>query len=82
MNKKFLVQRKLDGETWCSLMTESELIDYINMDDCHGEAYDIYDVSTFNEIIHCYYVGWQPNGLIEVSDNNGKIILRGYGEDH
>lgn len=80
--KKFLVQRKSNGETWASLMTPRELIKYINFSDCYDESYSIYDVSQFGNVIPCHYTGWQRNCLIEVADNNGNIILSGYGEDH
>ena len=39
--KRFLVQRKSDGETWCSLMNSHELIEYINFSDCHNEEWRI-----------------------------------------
>lgn len=39
----FLVQRMIDDELISSLMTPQRLIDYINMDDCHGESYEIFD---------------------------------------
>lgn len=34
----FLVQHMIDDELFSSLMTPQRLIDYINMDDCHGES--------------------------------------------
>ena len=81
--KQFLVQRMIDGEIWLSIMTPMELINYINMDDCHGEQYEIFDVlSTFGEVKKLHYVGWQPRCLIEVADENGNIVLSGYGTDH
>lgn len=58
--KKFLIQRVIDGEIVPSLMNETELINYINMADCHGEDYEIFDVSKFGETHHLHYVGWQP----------------------
>ena len=81
--KQFLVQRMIDGELYSSIMAPRELINYIDMDDCHGELYEIYDVSsTFGEVKKLHYVGWQPNCLIEIADENGNIVLRGYGTDH
>lgn len=35
----FLVQHMIDDELFSSLMTPQRLIDYINMDDCHGESF-------------------------------------------
>ena len=80
--KKFLVQRKSDGETWCSLMNSHELIDYINFSDCHNEEWKIYDASEFGKAKPCHYKGWQPMCLIEVVDEDGNVVLSGYGEDH
>ena len=28
------------------------------------------------------YVGWQPDCLIELVDEAGNVVLRGYGTDH
>lgn len=81
--KQFLVQRIIDNEMCVSLMTPRELINYINMDDCHNETYEIFDVlSTFGEVKKLHYTGWQPNCLIEVADENGNVVLSGYGTDH
>lgn len=79
---KFLVQRIIDDEVYSTIMTELQLIDYINMDDCHNENYEIYDISTFGEVKKLHYVGWQPRCLIEVADENGNVVLSGYGTDH
>lgn len=75
----FLVQRMMDDELVSSLilMTPQRLIDYINMDDCHGESYEIFDcMSEFGKVKPLRYKGWQPRGLIEVVDEAGKVILR------
>ena len=79
----FLVQHMIDDEFVASLMTPQRLIDYINMDDCHGGSYEIFDcMSEFGKVKPLRYKGWQPRGLIEVVDETGKVVLRGYGEDH
>lgn len=79
----FLVQHIIDDELVSSLMTPQRLIDYINMDDCHGESYEIFDcMSEFGKVKPLRYKGWQPGCLIEVVDETGKVVLRGYGEDH
>ena len=79
----FLVQHTVDDEFVSSLMTPQRLIDYINMDDCHGENYEIFDcMSEFGKVKPLRYKGWQPGCLIEVVDEAGKVVLRGYGEDH
>ena len=73
----------IDDELVSSLMTPQRLIDYINMDDCHGESYEIFDcMSEFGKVKPLRYKGWQPGCLIEVVDEAGKVVLRGYGEDH
>lgn len=79
----FLVQHMIDDEFVASLMTPQRLIDYINMDDCHGESYEIFNcMSEFGKVKPLRYKGWQPGCLIEVVDEAGKVVLRGYGEDH
>lgn len=80
--EKYLVQRMVEGELWSVLMTENALIDYIDMDDCHGEDYKIFDVSEFGKIKELHYTGWQPRCLIELSDADGNIVVSGYGTDH
>lgn len=79
----FLVQRMIDDELVPTLMPPQKLIDYINMDDCHGELYEIFDcMSEFGKVKPLRYKGWQSGCLIEVVDETGKVVLRGYGEDH
>lgn len=57
----FLVQHMIDDEFVASLMTPQRLIDYINMDDCHGESYEIFDcMSEFGKVKPLRYKGWQP----------------------
>lgn len=60
-----------------------ELNNCINMDDCHGESYEIFDcMSEFGKVKPLRYKGWQPRCLLEIVDEAGKVVLRGYGEDH
>lgn len=81
--EKFLVQKVIDNEVYPKIMTANELIGYINMADCHDEMYEIFDcTSMFGEVKKLHYKGWQPNCLIEVVDDHGNVVLRGYGEDH
>ena len=55
----FLVQHTVDDEFVSSLMTPQRLIDYINMDDCHGESYEIFDcMSEFGKVKPLRYKGW------------------------
>ena len=79
----FLVQHMIDDKLVSTLMPPQKLIDYINMDDCHDESYEIFDcMSEFGKVKPLRYKGWQPGCLIEVVDDTGKVVLRGYGEDH
>lgn len=81
--EKFLVQKVIDNEVYPKIMTANELIEYIDMADCHDEMYEIFDcTSMFGEVKKLHYKGWQPNCLIEVVDEHGNIVLRGHGTDH
>lgn len=81
--RKFLVQREVENRIVPQLMSEIQLINYINMDDCHDEFYEIFECDTrLGEVRKLHYKGWQPNCLIELVDEAGHIVLSGYGEDH
>ncbi len=79
---KFVVQRAIDGEISLSIMSEEELIRYIDEDDLHQETYQIYNGTTFGEMKKVSYVGWQPDCLIELVDEAGNVVLSGYGTNH
>lgn len=80
---RFLVQRQKDGKIVPTLMSGTQLINYINMADCHGESYEIFNCdSQFGEVYKLQYKGWQPNCLIELVDEHGEVVVKGYGEDH
>jgi hypothetical protein len=84
---QFLVQRivdiDLDGEDrFSSLMTLSELVHYIDMQDICTESYDIWEVTEFGKLTHLNYVGWQPGCLIEFATDDGTVVHSGYGVDH
>ena len=83
----FLVQRIIDYNSddefrTSSLMTLSELVHYIDMQDYCYERYDIWEVTEFGKMIHLHYVGWQPGCLIEFATDDGTVVHSGYGEDH
>lgn len=84
--EKYLVQKKYDdGSTDVELMSEYEVVDFVNMMDCYNHIivdYNVYDTSVFGKIIPLYYKGWQPNCLIQFCTEEGNIIISGYGEDH
>jgi len=81
--RKFLVQRKVEDRIVPQIMSEIQLINYINMADCHDELYEIFECDLrIGEVCKLHYKGWQPNCLIEIADEAGHIVLSGYGEDH
>ena len=85
MERQFLVQRILlwaENERENTLMSAGELIHYIDMQDYCEEDYHIYEITEFGTIIPIYYFGWQPDCLIEFVDDNGTVVLSGYGVDH
>ena len=79
---QYVVQRVIDGNLSLSVMTDEELIRYIDEGDLHQEMYQIYNGTTFGEMKKVSYVGWQPNCLIELVDEAGNVVLSGYGTDH
>ena len=89
MTKKvqFLVQRIIEIDTedelrTSSLMTLSELVRYIDMQDIVTESYEIWEVTEFGKLVHLNYVGWQPGCLIEFETDDGTVVHSGYGTDH
>lgn len=81
-NKVYLVQRIIDGEFMCSLMNDLELIHYIDMQDICTEEYTIWDMSEVGKARRLHYSGWQPGCLIEIIDEDGNVVVSGYGVDH
>lgn len=81
-DKKFIVQRVIDNDLSLSVMTEEELIRYIDEDDLHQETYQIYDGTAFGEMKKVSYAGWQPDCLIELVDEDKNVVLSGYGTNH
>lgn len=79
---KFVVQRIIADELSLVVMTEEELIRYIDQSDVHNETYQIYNGSVFGEMRKLTYAGWQPNRLIEVVNETGDVVFSGYGTDH
>ena len=85
MEKKYLVQMTFDDGDFCaSLMNEYELIHFVDTLDYNDSVtfYKVYDVSVLGEIKRIHYVGWRPNCLIEFADDDGNVVISGYGEDH
>ena len=83
--RQFLIQRICNWDEDSRdniIMTSSELIHYIDMQDICSENYKIYEITEFGMPIEIFYRGWQPGCLIEFADSKGQIILSGYGTDH
>lgn len=83
--RQFLVQRICnwdDDSRDNTIMTSSELIHYIDMQDICSENYKIYEITEFGMLVEIFYRGWQPGCLIEFADSKGQIVLSGYGTDH
>lgn len=83
MTDKYLVQRKIDGELHPILFTASELVRYISLGDCYDEDYEIFDcTSEYGVVKKLYYAGWKPGNLIEILDDHGNVVVKGYGINH
>lgn len=84
MEKNYLVQMIFDDGDFCaSLKNEYELIHFVDMLDCEPVTdCNFYDVSVFGKIKQIHYKGWQPRCLIEFVDDDGNVVVSGYGEDH
>ncbi len=80
--RKFLVQRIGEDYEDVSLMTANELINYIDMQDIVTETFEIYEVTEFCHVTPIHYVGWRPHCEISFANEDGEIVLTGYGTDH
>lgn len=83
----YLVQRICEDEEFQTLMTADELIHYVDFQDIVSEKYKIWDVSVFGKVSPIRYVGWQPGcldtgSLIEFVNEDGEVVISGYGIDH
>jgi hypothetical protein len=83
MEDKLVFFRWEDGEMIRSIVSESALIQMVNEADITGlELVKVLDIADPEAIRELHYVGWQPRCLIEFKDNDGNVVIRGYGEDH
>lgn len=80
--RKFLVQAIGEDYKRVELMSEAELIKFIDFQDIYGESFYIYEVTEFGHIEELHYVGWQPNCLIQLKNDKNEIVVSGYGTDH
>ena len=75
-----------DGELGVGLETEVQIIQILDMQDCHEQHIEVYDVSEYGKISKLKVFGvWhnQDNPLyIKVENEEGTIIFDGYGTDH
>lgn len=72
-----------DDELKRKIVSDAELIRFVDEMDFTGvEIVQILDITDPNNIYSIYYVGWQPNCLIEFADSKGNVVLSGYGTDH
>lgn len=84
---KYLVQSMgPDGELGVGLKTEGQIIQILDMQDCHEQEILVYDVSEYGKISELKVFGvWHnlDNPLyIKVENEEGIIIFEGYGTDH
>lgn len=83
MSRTILVQKSIEGETFNRILSEAELIRFLNVIDCCPiDDYKLVDITVIGEVVPLRYRGWQPNCLIEVENKSGEIVVSGYGEDH
>lgn len=87
MDKRYLVQSKYDnGEVFSNLLTQSQIINKVNMRDCSCEEMEIFDISEFGEIKKLKVFGCWHNPknplYIKVENEYGETEFDGYGTDH
>lgn len=84
---EFLVFYKHDdaliGTLNKEIMTGGALTKLIDESDFNPvEIIKILAIDDPENIFEVRYAGWQPGCIIDLIDNNGKIVFRGYGSDH
>lgn len=80
--REFLIQAKGEDYSYNKLVSEAELVHYIDMQDYCTEQYQIYEVTDMGQIKQIWYAGWKPGCIIEFVDENGKVVAGGTGTDH
>ena len=80
--REFLIQAKGEDYSYNKLVSEAELVHYIDMQDYCTEEYKIYEVTNMGQIKQIWYAGWKPGCIIDFVDENGKIVAGGVGIDH
>jgi hypothetical protein len=84
--KRFLLQTIYYDfdEVFSEIVTEYRIVHFVNMLDCNDgiKDYKVFDVSEFGKFKQLHYCGWKPGCLIEFVDDDGNIVISGYGDDH
>ncbi len=81
--RTYLVYYTVDDERVIKLMNEYELIKLVDESDFTGVYLEqIYDVGDPKNLKPIHYTGWQPGCLIQFTDDNGNVVVSGYGTNH
>ena len=83
--RQFLIQFEVEDEECYinKIATSAEVISFIDeLDFTPVGNWYVFDLNEFGKVKPLHYKGWQPNCLIELVDDNGEIIISGYGTDH
>ena len=80
--REFLIQAKGDDYSYNKLVSEAELVHYIDMQDYCTEQHRIFEVTNMGQIKEIWYAGWKPGCIIDFIDESGKIVAGGIGTDH
>ncbi len=82
---KFLVQYTVEGskEFTSKIVNSYWVINATNEIDINGIVeLRVYDITEFGKIKPLHYTGWQQGCLIEYVDDEGNVVIHGYGDDH
>ena len=82
---KFLVQYTIEGseEFTSKIVNSCWVINATNEIDINGIVeLHVYDITEFGQFKPLHYTGWQHGCLIEYVDDEGNVVIRGYGKDH
>ena len=81
----FLVQYAIEGieEFTNKIVNSCWIINATNESDINEIVeLHVYDITEFGKIKPLHYTGWQPGCLVEYTDDEGNVVIRGYGKDH
>lgn len=83
--KKYLVIMEMDGETSPSLNTASQIISWVDMSDCTGASFKVFDLTTGQPVelqLHGCWHDMKNPLYIKATDGDGNIVFDGWGTDH